>query len=546
MLIYNFQKEFLGIDKKDLNILGFNDLASLKAEVADFADLFVKTPGYIHNFKHVHWIDFITCAESNEKPKAIINVNSKSFKCTLDIKTAFLVDNPSAEAYFVHMNNLRALSSEESELISADLANKTIPAPTSLNEPAAVEPETFESLEVDNLNIDEFDNTPITNEVEDDFVTTPNDTLTYDDDYKLDVAFDDFHETPQQDIPPVIQEEKVQPTVTHQEPPAVVEDEEDDYVYDPHVASAELGLPLDLIEEFIQDFILQAKEFKDDLYSSLENGDLENVKILSHKLKGVAANLRVENAFEVLTTINTTSDFSVIKPNLDRLYRIIAKLAGEKPEPASVQAPTPEPTPELKIQESEVPSTLDIDTQEEDQKIALNLDDTEEETAPEDVKLDIDLDMFEDDIQLEFKDEVETVEEKQPEDTFEPELTLEIQEPELSAQTPDEKLTPQINYSKQRVANEIGIDLNTFEELLKDYQKESHTILSNMQTALENNDLEIYQSELTKFKGMSENIRLTELNELIEALENTTDKESITHNIEVIESIISQILEKRD
>jgi len=53
MLIYNYQKEFLGIDEKDLKTLGFNSLSELRAEVTDFADLFVKTPGYVHNFQHV-------------------------------------------------------------------------------------------------------------------------------------------------------------------------------------------------------------------------------------------------------------------------------------------------------------------------------------------------------------------------------------------------------------------------------------------------------------------------------------------------------------
>jgi len=130
MLIYNSQKEFLGIDQKDLNTLGFNDLVSLKTEAADFADLFVKIPGHIHNFKHVHWIDFITCAESNEKSKAIINVNSKSFKCSIDIKTAYLVDAPESEAYLVYLNNLRALTSEEHEHILANIPEKvTAPEP---------------------------------------------------------------------------------------------------------------------------------------------------------------------------------------------------------------------------------------------------------------------------------------------------------------------------------------------------------------------------------------------------------------------------------
>ena len=61
MLIYNYKKEFLGIDENDLTALGLSNLADLRAEAADFADLFVKTPGFIHNFKHVHWIDYIVC-----------------------------------------------------------------------------------------------------------------------------------------------------------------------------------------------------------------------------------------------------------------------------------------------------------------------------------------------------------------------------------------------------------------------------------------------------------------------------------------------------
>jgi len=102
------------------------------------------------------------------------------------------------------------------------------------------------------------------------------------------------------------------------------------YIYNPEVASKELGLPLDLIEEFIQDFIAQAGDFKPELYASLNDGDIDNVKTLSHKLKGVAANLRIEDAFEVLALINATPDIAVIQTNLDLFYKIIAKLAGEE------------------------------------------------------------------------------------------------------------------------------------------------------------------------------------------------------------------------
>ena len=73
MLIYNYKKEFLGIDEADLEALGLNNLEELRSESADFADLFVKTPGHIHNFKHVHWIDYVTNKDGAEA-KVIIHI----------------------------------------------------------------------------------------------------------------------------------------------------------------------------------------------------------------------------------------------------------------------------------------------------------------------------------------------------------------------------------------------------------------------------------------------------------------------------------------
>ena len=59
MLIYNHQQEFVGINEKDLKSLGFRNLADLQSECKDFADLFVKRPTYIHNFKNFNWIYYI-------------------------------------------------------------------------------------------------------------------------------------------------------------------------------------------------------------------------------------------------------------------------------------------------------------------------------------------------------------------------------------------------------------------------------------------------------------------------------------------------------
>ena len=535
MLIYNHQKEFLGIDKHDLNALGFFDLASLKAEVSDFADLFVKTPGYIHNFKHVHWIDFITCAESSEKPKAIINVNSKSFKCTLDIKITFLVDHPSSEAYLIYLTNLHPLSEEESKIISADLSNKTLQKPVEAHHEVQQEPLETAPLAMIDDDIDDFTATPI------------QENITLDDDFKLDVSFDDTDAMMQEKKPTIALEEtipthkldldipkEIVPEIEEEKEEEYEEEEEEDdnYIYDPQVASSELGLPLDLIEEFIQDFILQAKEFKEDLYTALENNDLDNVKTLSHKLKGVAANLRIENAFETLSTINTASDTNVIKANIHKFYRIVAKLAGEE-----VPKKT-KPKVEVKVEKENIAPKEEMiaidDTPEiqQDDKLEINLDIDDTPEVQQDDKLEINLDMDEEEVAQILDDKLSI------------DLDIPKEIPNLSQETVTQ--AHDVSYSKKAVANEIGIDLISFNELFQEYQEESHNIFINMETALENGDITIYDTELEKFRNMTENMRIHECDEIVEHLTMTHDKDEVARSIQMLRDIIQQILNQGD
>lgn len=563
MLIYNYQKEFLGMDEKDLKTLGFQDLASLRTEVTDFADLFVKTPGYIHNFKHVHWIDFITCAESNEESKVIINVNNKNFKCIVQITSAFLVDNPSSKAYLVTLNNLRELTHKESESIAGDIIERQAPQAVATPKPIFNTPEYSDEFE-EKTEVESPTITPDPYEtpLEVDLSASEEEILpvdAYDDELQeesLDVDMGDHFEEQQE--PQVIQEieddftaplaidieedleiEDViqEPAVTTQ---MVTENFDNGYVYDPTVASDELGLPLDLIEEFIQDFIEQAKEFKKDLYQSLEENDLDQLKIQSHKLKGVAANLRIEDALEALTIINTSSDTNTIKENLDILYKIIAKLAGEEihvekeiETPTTIEKDEVEP---LQDEEEEELLTLDFKEEEEDlysdpievedsqvpQKIELPelADDTfgEEpvELDNEELKIDIDLD---EEITLDVDEELE----------IEEPLELEI-EPE-----------PEIEYSKVYVANEIGLDSESFTELFSDYIQEANNSLQVILDAVTNNDFNTSKNEALKLKGMSDNMRVTSFSSELEALIHTQDELEATQLVSEITTAITQL-----
>lgn len=296
MLIYNYKKEFIGIDENDLKILGLSNLSQLRDEVDDFADLFVKSPGYIHNFKNVHWLDYIVCGEGSDA-KAMICIKDKTFTTTIDIKAIYLNDNPMQKGYIVNLQNLRQTLTSSEEQSAYEILHK---------EKMGVALK--DSIEKTKISVDLKEVPP-----------------------KVDLKIDNL------EIKEIKKEQpKSPPKVTHTVIEQTPEEHFKDYKYDPHVASEELGLPIDLVEEFVQDFIAQANSFKEELYIHLQNNDLTNLKIQSHKLKGVAANLRIEDALDALSVINTSKDFAEIKYNLDRLYKIIKKLSNQDNEIQSI------------------------------------------------------------------------------------------------------------------------------------------------------------------------------------------------------------------
>jgi HPt (histidine-containing phosphotransfer) domain-containing protein len=581
MLIYNYKKEFLGIDESDLKNLGFSNLAQLRTEAADFADLFVRTPGYVHNFRHVHWIDFIECADSNEDSKVIMHVKNKNYKCTLGLSTAYLVDNPSSKAYLVQLQNIKELTKQESEQIAADLRERPAPKTAISGTPIFNTPEfngDFETTDFDiekphsykrfndsPLVVDEIDTTShiIEDEYEETFLpATPfmaettqvfdkyekEDTVVKEEEnFKLDIDLeeDEKEPLPLQKVPEVA-------LITKEEEK---EEEISAYVYDPHVASDELGLPVDLIEEFIQDFINQAKEFKDGLYQSLSLGEMDNVKIQSHKLKGVAANLRIEDAFETLSIINTSSDTNEILSNLNRFYKIVSKLAGEKIETLNISPIIKEDgiveddlPLELKdnnddddedlymdqqINDSEVPFKIEMPELADD----LFLDQTEKlnQDLEKDLEL-IDLQEFdEEDLKFEESEELQELNHK------EEKIEIEIEEETEEKIEEEKKPVAHFLYNKYHAASEIGIDLESFEELLKDYIHDTEQLSKAMQTAIEADDYSSLKNYTIQIKGMSDSMKVHEFTPELETLLETKDATIAKIALDKINTFISYI-----
>jgi len=82
-------------------------------------------------------------------------------------------------------------------------------------------------------------------------------------------------------------------------------------------AANELSLPAELIEEFIHDFIKQAREETDKMLKAYEKGDMETIQKIGHLLKGTASNLRINTLADTLYEIQFCDDSS----NLEKLIK---------------------------------------------------------------------------------------------------------------------------------------------------------------------------------------------------------------------------------
>lgn len=504
MLLFNYKKEFVGIDEIDLTLLGFKTLSELQNEVDDFADLFVKKPGFIHNFKHVNWIDFVECADSPENAKAIININAKNFQCFMSVTTLYLTDEPTSKAYTVHLQNIKELTDNETQYVSVDLLEQSQPEPISR----------------------EIETTTLQTEVEEERKVIQEEQFSsISPDIPLDLDFGNNEAIVEDDLKINLDEPKKVET----ELPIPNEMFDNGYVYDPNIASNELGLPVDLIEEFIEDFVAQAKDFKEDLYKALAVADQDNLKILSHKLKGVAANLRIEDAFESLSIINSSDNNTTVEKELDNFYNIILKLAGESLNTFTADAAISEEIASLELDDFELELKEDEDKLEplfEDEKIIQP-----HKNIPE---------LADDDFLLHIDEDEKITEDDLKEDLLEVDLSEEILEIETDL-TDEIFNTPNIVYSKENVANDIGINQENFNELLEEYFIEANALSNSIKTAIETDNKATWKHLAMNLKGMSDNMRIHDFTKELETLITTEDssmaKEANTQVVQCIKQL---------
>lgn len=84
-------------------------------------------------------------------------------------------------------------------------------------------------------------------------------------------------------------------------------------------AAKDLSLPVELIEEFVNDFIIQAHEETDKMLAAYEKGDLETIQKIGHLLKGTSSNLRISPLSDTLYEIQFNDDINKV-PDLVKNY----------------------------------------------------------------------------------------------------------------------------------------------------------------------------------------------------------------------------------
>lgn len=512
MLLYNNKQEFIGIDDEGLHLLNYASLEELLNVCSDVADLFANEPGYIHNFKNFGWIDFLLHADSDAS-SAIVHGNGRTFSCHLSVSSFHLCSEPSANGYSIEMSQIKSISGEEvkphviapkavsqefaSEPILKSVQSTPLPDHTHLAATQLSEPTIFDIPKTQPTSLDDTDDiyaslmAPLSIEELDSSSEKKVENVAA----KVIKAAPAPKATAQASIVGSTQYSKEEKEyLSHHKV-------DSSYVYDPNIAANELGLPVDLIEEFIGDFIQQSHEFKDELYEATAKNDINTLHILSHKLKGVAANLRIESALEALTIINSSADPIEIQCNLKYYYSIISKLEGKE-----ILETQDSPSLNQGAVASEPASTIPPEVT--DDIYAFSLKQNDDESLL--VHLD-ELDLA-DDLSADLKEEV----------PFKKEL-LELEEEVIETPINEKNITLPLHYDIQAVSGELGMEPAFMEELLKDYRADALVMSTTILQAIKAFDTHTWRSSAAKLKGISDNLRLSEISDELAILSITND-----------------------
>ncbi len=246
MILYDAHKKIIAINEQTLEMLGYASLEEFKNEVIDLSQLFVKRPGYIHQFKSFHWIDYV------------LTNTTITHRALLQTKHGNIIE------VFLKVNQLGALNSlSHYYLVTFEL--------NTFNECS-----TSSGLEqVDTTSAPPMA-TSSSNQKEPEYLPIE-----------------------KKEFPPI----------------------------DLETISLDLNLDKDIILDFIKEYISHAVEKLEEVNHFIRARNSKELYKTTHTLKGVAANLRLKPAYEILAKIKKESSIEDMVEQLREFYAYIIYLA---------------------------------------------------------------------------------------------------------------------------------------------------------------------------------------------------------------------------
>jgi len=301
VILYDHHKKILAISDQTLEMLGYPSIEKFRQEIYDIAQLFVKRPGYLHEFRSFHWIDYV------------LTNTTVTHRAILRTKTGKEIET------FVNVNQLSALSGMLSYYL------------------VTFELNTYSECDFDQNQA--FGQQPATQQPS---------------------------ASSQEEATAAKEQTVIEKIVLK---PGEFEEPNLDQI------SEELNLGADIIEDFIKEYVKHALEKLPKINEAILTKDSKTLYETIHTLKGVAANLRLQPAFEILSKMKKDTPIEDAVEILKDFYSYVlflAKCYGIKtpkelylqlPQPSMRSNPSPQ-QPATKPQAAEEPAAGATTTQE--------------------------------------------------------------------------------------------------------------------------------------------------------------------------------------
>ncbi len=535
MLIYRNDGKLFCISKKALQLAGYHDIEHFNAEHNDYSELFVKRPGYIYNFENFSWLSFLRNANKEQKRVLISTKDNATYECELAMETLYPVEfdeNTPEFFYQIEFKNLKLsngstvyedyeeVSAEESafeEKILEDAfmekrehktaafvetAFETVKEPESANEEEKIIEFGFDaetpagSAEAKNssepLELVDFEfgtsdekieepKEPLFVPKEEEFVReesmqTPEIGLKIEPEQPLEANEEvALHETkrPETDMQEIFAAEEPQAASM----PLAEERAEDISIEMPDISkvSSTLGLPETMVKAFIQEFVTTYMTDLPEVKAAMASKNMHVVKKEAMKLKGIAANLRMEPLSKTLESVlkaDRNTDVSAIWSEIDTymhkllpVYAPELALTDEKKMSEIEPEPADETTPAI--------PAMDIETTESDLAIEVSAEGSSK-------------------LKLEERDTGETI-------IFDP----------------------------NEAADALGLPESLILEFVNDFIEQAREEMKSFEDAYEKGDIETINEVAHKLKGVAANLRIEDMRQLMENVQHAKNPKEV-------------------